>query len=669
MRRAWLVLVLALLQAAAPAQGQSPESPRAAAGGVRWTMAAAPDTSGRGDARSWWAVRAAGGEPALVRRYALACLEAGDSLRADSLLARGALAVSPWAWLACDQRAHLALVRGDTLRADSLLAVAERDAWPEAERAAWLATRARLRVALRDTAGGEEFARQVLRVYPGVPAAATSALGLLEALAAARGDSLAIDLARAGAEVEALRGDRAAAARRLKRLFARVSANERWRVALRVAEVQRAARRPLEARVWGDTALRLAPQGEERFKIELERARALRDAARTDSALALYSRIARRSSDADTRALAHWEFARECQDRSRWRDAIAGFTRLSQMGGARASDARVQRGLVLLAIGERDSAALAFAGVTSEAATFWRGVLLRSSDRACGDSLLAGLARKPGYAFYRACARETLGVHGWPGDVMAAGDDSSSAVLLRARRLLAADPVGEDAMTLLSRWAAADSRLPPERPGIGEWLAAARMAFACGRTALGTLWVDRAIGAAQARVDSVQWALVPWAYPPAFAPLVRAAALDTLRMDAPLLWALMRQESRFDPRARSRSNALGLTQLKVETAGDAARALHEGAPTEAMLFDPAHSVRYGARYLGSLLRRFEGHVPVALAAYNAGPSMVRKDWRELIARGGEALYCEIASNADSQDYVKRITGFRAAYRELAPLGR
>jgi soluble lytic murein transglycosylase-like protein len=279
------------------------------------------------------------------------------------------------------------------------------------------------------------------------------------------------------------------------------------------------------------------------------------------------------------------------------------------------------------------------------------------------------LARKPGYAFYRACARETLGVRGWPGAVLEAAADTSATVLLRARRLLAADPTGEDAMTLLSRWAAADARLDGTRPGIAEWLTAARMAFSCGRTALGTLWVDRAIGAAQSRADSIQWGLVPWAYPPAFEPLVRAAAVDSISMDAPLLWGLMRQESRFDPRARSRSNALGLTQLKVEAASDAARALREGAPSETTLFDPAHAVRYGAAYLGALLRRFEGHVPVALAAYNAGPSVVRKDWRDLIARGGEALYCEVASNADSQDYVKRITGFRAAYRELAPSGR
>jgi soluble lytic murein transglycosylase-like protein len=67
-----------------------------------------------------------------------------------------------------------------------------------------------------------------------------------------------------------------------------------------------------------------------------------------------------------------------------------------------------------------------------------------------------------------------------------------------------------------------------------------------------------------------------------------------------------------------------------------------------------------------LIQRFDGHVAVALSAYNAGASTVPPFWRDLIARGGEALFCEIASNADAQDYARRILGYRQAYRELRP---
>ena len=202
---------------------------------------------------------------------------------------------------------------------------------------------------------------------------------------------------------------------------------------------------------------------------------------------------------------------------------------------------------------------------------------------------------------------------------------------------------------------------PGERDAAAA-LGAASLAFDAGRPALGTRLAEAAFAAA--RSDSEAWAVVPWAYPPAFER--EMAAAETLGVERALMWALVRQESRFDPRARSRSDALGLAQLKLAAAQDAARLLHERAPGEEALYEPARAVRYGARYLAQLLRRFDGCVPVALAAYNAGPATIRRDWREIVARGGDALFCELASNADSQDYARRITGFRTAYRELRP---
>ena len=84
------------------------------------------------------------------------------------------------------------------------------------------------------------------------------------------------------------------------------------------------------------------------------------------------------------------------------------------------------------------------------------------------------------------------------------------------------------------------------------------------------------------------------------------------------------------------------------------------------MFEPDRGLRYGAHYLKKLLKRFDGAVPVALTAYNAGPGKVREDWRHIVQHGGWALYCEMAANADTQDYVRRILGFRQAYRELRP---
>jgi soluble lytic murein transglycosylase len=107
-------------------------------------------------------------------------------------------------------------------------------------------------------------------------------------------------------------------------------------------------------------------------------------------------------------------------------------------------------------------------------------------------------------------------------------------------------------------------------------------------------------------------------------------------------------------------------QLKLSTAADMARLARDPAPSEATLFEPATNVRYGARYLARLLRRFDGSVAAALSAYNAGPGSLSPRWRELRERGGEALLCEMASNSLAQDYSKRILGIRQAYRELRP---
>lgn len=82
-----------------------------------------------------------------------------------------------------------------------------------------------------------------------------------------------------------------------------------------------------------------------------------------------------------------------------------------------------------------------------------------------------------------------------------------------------------------------------------------------------------------------------------------------------LLRSVMKQESAFKPCALSTAGAMGLMQIMPETAG----MLRLEDP-----FDPASNVDAGAKFLKMMLDRFGGDLPLALAAYNAGPGAVDK---------------------------------------------
>lgn len=99
-----------------------------------------------------------------------------------------------------------------------------------------------------------------------------------------------------------------------------------------------------------------------------------------------------------------------------------------------------------------------------------------------------------------------------------------------------------------------------------------------------------------------------------YADLVREAArLNSLPVE--LLRAVMYIESGFNPQAVSSAGALGLMQLMPATAGDM------GVSDS---FDPRQNVFGGARLLRILVNSFDGSVPLALAAYHAGATTIRR---------------------------------------------
>jgi len=136
-----------------------------------------------------------------------------------------------------------------------------------------------------------------------------------------------------------------------------------------------------------------------------------------------------------------------------------------------------------------------------------------------------------------------------------------------------------------------------------------------------------------------------------------------LSLDPFLVAALIRQESEFNPKAVSRANARGLTQVMPATGRQLSRKLGIRGYRTSMLFSPDTNLKIGTYYLKALSDQLEGKWEAALASYNAGKSRV-VTWLGSASYHEPAEFVESIPFNETRNYVESVLRNAEVYRRL-----
>ena len=152
-------------------------------------------------------------------------------------------------------------------------------------------------------------------------------------------------------------------------------------------------------------------------------------------------------------------------------------------------------------------------------------------------------------------------------------------------------------------------------------------------------------------------------YPRPYSATVEAAATE-FDIDPRLIWAVMREESRYDPEALSYVGARGLMQVMPPTQAWIAEMLEEEIPP-GDAFTPEASIRMGAWFLRFLLDYFEDDLELVVAAYNGGAGSVDSWLADPLVSNRDDLLRWIGYG-ETREYLSRVLLSYEIYKELYP---
>ena len=354
-------------------------------------------------------------------------------------------------------------------------------------------------------------------------------------------------------------------------------------------------------------------------------ARIEQDGGHADEAVATYAQLADTYPGSSLAHEARWRIGWIRYEQGRWREAAAAFERA---GG----DADV--------------------GAAADAYYWQARALERAGDRAGGEHIYRALVAAAPGSYYALWAEQRLGrpskqpraiaAPATARDIGPAPAATDPYHWVRARELRAAglQPIARAELR-------AFERANTQQPAATAPLLAAYQASDGYRDAI-------RLASARGLTDPEVF------FPLAFWPLLTRHIAHT-GMDPLLVLALMRQESMFDPAARSSADAQGLMQLLPGTAERVARSIGQPSPA-GRLYDPDTNIGLGVAHFEQLLHAYQGDSLKALAAYNGGEDAVAR-WERRFGTLEPDEFVERITYRETRDYVKRVMGNYRRYQQ------
>ncbi len=409
----------------------------------------------------------------------------------------------------------------------------------------------------------------------------------------------------------------------------------------------------------------LSPSQARDPNVALERARILRAANRQSEGFALLSALPPAPLHSDGQNTL-WSERRnyflDALERREWRAASDSMAGHGFPSGERKVDAEFFAGWVALTkLGDPARAAGHFetlrqsssTPITQGRALYWLGRAAEArGDRAAAQGFYQEGGRHI-QTFYGQLAAERAGITTLtlPSDPAPTRNDVAAFEaneVVRATRIL-----GETGETTLYRVFA--YHLDDTLPGIMDLALLMDMTRGYG-DGFGAMMVGRAASQRGFLMPERQ-------YPIRIPPEVGGAA------PLPFTLAITRQESSFDPRARSHADARGMMQFLPATASGVARRLGMSYSAE-RLWDPDYNMTLGSYHLGELMSQFRGSMLLTTVGYNAGPARAPQwvarcgDPRGGAAGGGidPVDFIECAPFTETRNYMMRVMENMAVYK-------